>query len=202
MEKGRRLLGKPEKLSLAGWKEAADGRSASRLFTPLLDIPLDLRTPPSSAAALPKRPPAGKVDLPPPQRTDIDTVRCVHFDEASLRWSERGRSPLRSAAHQQPAEEARGGLFTLQSAAGRSRPSVLQAFGAGSGQQQASDRTDGRRPASGNSGPRGSVLGYQLKTVSISKTKQSLGKFLFLRLFLHSPPGRRKRPLPGLFLPV
>lgn len=127
---------------------------------------------------------AGKVDLQPPLRTDIDTVRSVRFDEASLcSTSERGRAPLGQSPSRRTAEKrgdgVHGGLFTLESAARRSRPSVLQVFNVGSGQQEASEQTNGHQPTSENNGPNGSVLQeeYRLKTVSISKTKQSLGTF-------------------------
>lgn len=183
VERESHLLGTLEKLSLAGSKESGVRPHSSRLFTPLLDVPLDghgndsagLGAPSSSRTVLPNWLLAGKVDLQPPQRTDIDTVRSVHFDEASLRSAERGRSPLRSRT-QPSVEGVKGGLFTLQSAARRSRPSVLQVFDVGSGPQQVRGQTNGHRPASETNAPNGSVLQYQLQSVSISKTKQSLGK--------------------------
>lgn len=140
---------------------------------------------------------AGNLDLQPPLRTDIDTVRSVHFDEASLRSTERGRSPLRRSLSRSRTEKSvdgvKGGLFTQQSAARRSRPSVLQVFSVGSGQQGVSAQTNGHQPTSGKSGPNGSVLQeeYRLKTVSISKTKQSLGTFHFI---LYSFPCTENRP--------
>lgn len=193
LEKESHLLGKMEKLSL-GSKESGDGPHSSRFFTPLLDIPLDghgndsrdFRTPSSSRSALPNWLLSGKADLQPPLRTDIDTVRSVHFDEASLRSAERGRSPLRPSLSRSRTEKSvggvKGGLFTLQSATRRSRPSVLQVFNVGSGQQKASEQTNGHQPGPEDNRPNGSVLEeeYRLKTVSISKTKQSLGKFHLL----------------------
>lgn len=191
VEKESHLLGKLGKLSL-GSKESGDRPHSSRFFTPLLDIPLDghgndsrdFRAASSSRSTAPNWLLSGNVDLQPPLRTDIDTVRSVHFDEASLRSAQRGRSPLRQKSlsgsrTEKSAGGAKGGLFTLQSAARRSRPSVLQVFNVGSGQQEVSEQTNGYQPASGNNKPNGSVLeeDYRLKTVSISKTKQSLGKF-------------------------
>lgn len=194
VEKESHLLGKMEKLSL-GSKESGNRPHSSRFFTPLLDIPLDghgnnsrdFRSPSSSRSTVPNWLLSGNVDLQPPLRTDIDTVRSVHFDEASLRSAQRGRSPLRQKSLSGSGTEksvggAKGGLFTLQSAARRSRPSVLQVFNVGSGQQEVSGRTNGYQPASGNNKTNGSVLEeeYRLQTVSISKTKQSLGKFHFV----------------------
>lgn len=204
VEKESHLLGKLEKLSL-GSKESGDRPHSSRFFTPLLDIPLDghgndsrdFRTPSSSRSMVPNWLLSGNVDLPPPLRTDIDAVRSVHFDEASLRSAERGRSPLRQSLSGSRTEKSaggvKGGLFTLQSAARRSRPSVLQVFNVGSGQQEVSEQTNGYQLASGNNKPNGSVLEeeYRLKTVSISKTKQSLGTFhllLYSFLFTENSP--------------
>lgn len=197
VEKESHLLGKLEKLSLSGSKESGDRPHTSRFFTPLLDVPLDghghdsrdFRTSSSSRTILPNWLLAGNADLQPPLRTDIDTVRSVHFDEASLRSIERGRSPLRRSLSRSRTEKSvdgvKGGLFTLQSAARRSRPSVLQVFNVGSGQRELSAQTNGHQPAPENSGPNGSVLQeeYRLKPVSISKTKQSLGTLLFFSLF-------------------
>lgn len=183
------LLGELEKLSLSGSKESRGKPPRSRFFTPLLDIPLDghaadsrdLGTASSSRTMLPNWLLAGNADLQPPLRTDIDSVRSVRFEEASLRsTSDRGRSPLRGSLSRsrtdKSADGVKGGLFTLQSAARRSRPSVSQVFNVG--QQEASKQTNGHRPASENR-LNGVVLEeeYQLKTVAISKTKQSLGTF-------------------------
>lgn len=177
MERESHLLGELEKLSLTGSKESGERPSSSRFFTPLLDIPLDghgtesrdFRSPSPSRTALPNWLLAGNADLQPPLRTDIDTVRSVRFDEASLRSaSERGRSQSRSRT-EKSVGGVKGGVFTLQSAARRSRPSVMQVFNVGSGQQEARKQTNGHN---------GSVLEeeHQLRSVSISKTKQSLGK--------------------------
>lgn len=189
VEKESHLLGKLEKLSLPGSKESEDRPHSSRFFTPLLDIPLDaqgndsrdFRSPSSSRTILPNWLLAGNAALQPPLRTDIDTVRSVHFDEASLRSSHRGRSALRPSLSRRATEKSvngvKGGLFALQNAARRSRPSVLQVFSVGSGQQEVSEQANGHQPAPENNGPNGSVLQeYRLETVSISKTKQSLGK--------------------------
>ncbi|XP_056914413.1 PDZ domain-containing protein 7-like isoform X2 [Takifugu flavidus] len=190
VEKESHLVGELEKLSLSGWKESRERPHSSRFFTPLLDVPLDghgthsrdLRTPSSSRTVLPNWLLAGNADLPPPLRTDIDSVRSVHFDEASLRsTSDRGRSPLRRSPSRSRTERStdgvKGGVFTLQSAARRSRPSVLQVFNVSSGQQEVSKQTNGHPRASERNGLNGAVLEeeYHLKAVAISKTKQSLG---------------------------
>lgn len=70
-------------------------------------------------------------------------------------------------------EKRKEALFTLQSAARRSRPLLSQVFD----HQVGSEQINGHQASSEN-GLSGSEpeRKYQLKTVSISKTKQSLGK--------------------------
>lgn len=187
MEKESHLLEELEKLSLSGPRGSKERLSTSSSFTPLLDIPVDgynvesrdLR-PPSARAALPNWLLTRSDDPRPPLRTDIGTIRSVHFDEVSLHsTSERGRSPFRNG-HSKSRKEKSGdrsqeGVFTLQSAARRSRPPLSQVFSSGADQQAGSEQTNGHQDASEN-GLDNSEPEYELKTVSISKTKQSLGK--------------------------
>lgn len=174
VEKEGHLLDELGKLSVSGPRGTRERPPLSRCFTPLLDIPVDgyntesrdLRPPPASPM-----PPnwllAHSQDPRPPLRTDIGTIRSVHFHEVSDTASERGRSPLRDG-HSKGRKENSGdrsedGVFTLQSAARRTRPSLAQVF------RPSPDRMNGLH----GSEPE---LDYELKTVSISKTKQSLGK--------------------------
>lgn len=187
VEKESHLLDELEKLSLSGPRGSRERQHTSRSFTPLLDIPVDghnadtrdLRAS-SPSAMLPNWLLARSDDPRSPLRTDIGTIRSVHFDEVSLHSaSERGRSQLRSS-HSKSKKEKSGdgskdGVFTLQSAARRSRPSLSQVFSPD--QRAGSEQMNGHQPSSEN-GLNGSEpeQEYQLRTVSISKTKQSLGK--------------------------
>ncbi|TNN84825.1 PDZ domain-containing protein 7 [Liparis tanakae] len=173
VEKEGHLLDELEKLSVSGPRGTRERPPLSRCFTPLLDIPVDgyspesgdLR-PPSASPLLPNWLLAHSQDPRPPLRTDIGTVRSVRFHEASDTASERGRSPLRNG-HSEGRKENSGdrgkdGVFTLQSAARRSRPSLAQVF------RPSPDRMNGLHGTEPEQD-------YELKTVSISKTKQSLG---------------------------
>lgn len=195
VEKESHLLEELEKLSLSGPRGSKERHHTSRSFTPLLDIPVDgyntesrdLR-PPSAAAVLPNWLLARNDDSRPPLRTDIGTIRSVHFDEVSLHsasskgdtTSERGRSPFRNS-HSKGKKEKSGDrnketVFTLHSAARRSRPLLSQVFSSTPDQQVESEQMNGHQASSQN-GLSGSnrEQEYKLKTVSISKTKQSLG---------------------------
>ncbi|KAA8581304.1 hypothetical protein FQN60_002885 [Etheostoma spectabile] len=196
VEKESHLLDKLEKLSVSGPRRSREKSHPSRSFTPLLDIPVDgyntesrdLR-PPSANPMLPNWLLASSQDPRPPIRTDIGTIRSVHFDEVSLHStsdkgdtaSERGRSPFRNG-HSKSKKEKSGDrskdtVFTLQSAARRSRPSLSQVFRSSPDQRTGSGQMNGHQASSEN-GLNGSEpeQEYELKTVSISKTKQSLGK--------------------------
>lgn len=196
VEKESHLLDELEKLSVSGPRRSREKSNPSRSFTPLLDIPVDgyntesrdLR-PPSASPMLPNWLLASSQDSRPPIRTDIGTIRSVHFDEVSLHStsdkgdtaSERGRSPFRNG-HSKSQEEKSGDrsnetVFMLQSAARRSRPLLSQVFRSSPDQRVASEQMNGHQVSSEN-GLNGSEpeQEYELKTVSISKTKQSLGK--------------------------
>lgn len=183
VEKESHLLEELEKLSLSGLRGSRERPHTSRSFTPLLDVPVDghnaeSRDPraPSASSSLPNWLLARSDDPRPPLRSDIGTIRSVHFDEVSLHSaSERGRSPLRSSHSKSKKEKS--GVFTLQSAARRSRPLLSQVFSSSPGRPVGSEQMNGHRSLSEN-GLNGSEpeQEFQLKTVSMSKTKQSLGK--------------------------
>ncbi|XP_061564551.1 PDZ domain-containing protein 7-like [Cololabis saira] len=187
VEKQSHLLEELEKLSLTPGRKPPTSRS----FTPLLDIPVDgydtesrdLRPVPASPL-LPNWLLSRGGDSHPPLRTDIGTIRSVHFDEVSLHSasdtnSERGRTLFRTSPSKGTRERSRGRsegcVFTLQSAARRTRPSLSQVFGPGL-DQQADEHMNGHQDSSKHKlNGSESEQQYQLKTVSISKTKQSLG---------------------------
>lgn len=186
VEKASHLLEELEKLSLSAPRERT--RHMSKSFTPLLDIPVDgydaesrgLRSP-SSSAMVPNWLLARNDDPRPPVRWDIGTIRSVHFDEVSLHaTSERGRSPSKisrtKSKKEKSGDRSKESVFTLQSAARRSRPQLSQVFSSSSGQRARSEQMNGHQAAPEN-GLNGSEpeQEYTLQTVSISKTKQSLG---------------------------
>ncbi|KAK2820653.1 hypothetical protein Q5P01_023612 [Channa striata] len=188
VEKESHLLEELEKLSLSGPRGSKERPHTSRSFTPLLDIPVDkydtesreLR-PPSASPTLPNWLLAHS-DSRPSLRTDIGTIRSVHFDEVSLHSTSdksdtvRGRSPFRKehskSKKEKSGERSKATVFTLQSASRRSRPLLSQVFD----QQVGSEQMNGHQasPENGLSGSEPEQE-YELKTVSISKTKQSLG---------------------------
>ncbi|XP_049915769.1 PDZ domain-containing protein 7-like [Epinephelus moara] len=192
VEKESHLLDELEKLSLFGPRGSREKPHTSRSFTPLLDIPVDgyntesrdLR-PTSASPMLPNWLLARSHDSRPPFRTDIGTIRSVHFDEVSLHStsdtaSERGRSTFRNG-HSKSKTEKSGDrseetVFTLQSAARRSRPLLSQVFRSSPDQGGKGEQVNGHQAPSEN-GLNGSEPEeeHELKTVSISKTKQSLG---------------------------
>ncbi|XP_054455003.1 PDZ domain-containing protein 7-like [Anoplopoma fimbria] len=193
VEKEGHLLDELERLSVSGPRGSMERPRPSRSFTPLLDIPVDgydtessdLR-PPSAGAMLPNWLLARSQDSHrPPLRTDIGTIRSIHFDEVSLHstsdtTSERGRSTFRNGhskgQKEKSGERSKDTVFTLQSAARRSRPALSQVFRSSPERRVGTEQMNGHQAASEN-GLNGSEpeQEYELKTVSISKTKQSLG---------------------------
>ncbi|XP_031616007.1 PDZ domain-containing protein 7 [Oreochromis aureus] len=193
VEKESHLLEELEKLSLTGPRVSKDRLHTSRSFTPLLDIPVDgyntesrdLR-PPAASPVLPNWLLARSTDSRPPLQTEIGTIRSVHFDEVSLHSAsdkgdtnlERGRPPFRNS-HSKGKKEKSGdrskeAVFTLQSAARRSRPLLSQVFG--SNQKLGREQVNGHQASSEDMiNGSDSKQEYELRTVSISKTKQSLG---------------------------
>ncbi|XP_069560763.1 PDZ domain-containing protein 7-like [Brachyistius frenatus] len=192
VEKESHLLEELEKLSLTTPRGFGERPPTSRSFTPLLDIPVDgydaepsdLRRP-AAVPPLPNWLLARGADSRPPLRTDIGTIRSVHFDEVSLHSasdtsSDRGRPAFRNGhskgRKERSADGSKESVFTLQSAARRSRPLLSQVFGSSPDQQAESERMNGHRVSSQNrlNGAE-TDQPYELQTVSISKTKQSLG---------------------------
>uniref|UniRef100_A0A3P9GZV7 PDZ domain containing 7 n=1 Tax=Oryzias latipes TaxID=8090 RepID=A0A3P9GZV7_ORYLA len=188
VEEESHLLEELEKLSLGGLPAARDRPQVPRSFSPLLDIQVDEYSTskdlsPSSASLVP---PNWLLTHHHPLRTDLGTIRSVHFDEVSLhspsdkmgKNSERGRSPLRKT-HSKGKKEKSGNMsknamFTVQSAAGRTRPLLSQVFSAGCSEQEGNEQTKASAEIRPNGSPHEEQQ-YHLKTVSISKTKQSLG---------------------------
>lgn len=179
MEKEGRLLEELEKLSLSAPRSSTERPLPFRPFAPLLDVPVDGHGAaprdlgaPSPSATSPNWLAARSDDPRPPLRTDIGTIRSVHFGDVSLlsasrRGGKEGGSPERS-------EDA---VFTVQRAATRSRPLLSQVFGSGPDRQVGC--MNGLLPSTENGlNSSEAEQEYQLKTVSISKTKQSLGKCL------------------------
>lgn len=179
MEKQSRLLEELEKLSLSAPRPSTERPRPFRPLAPLLDIPVDRHgaAPRDLGAPSPSTTPpnwllARSDDPCSPLRTDIGTIRSVHFGDVSLlSASRRGRKEDGSPGRSE------GGVFTLQRAAARSRPLLSQVFVSGLDRQVSC--VNGLLPSTEN-GLNGSEAEqeYQLKTVSISKTKQSLGRCL------------------------
>ncbi|XP_029934439.1 PDZ domain-containing protein 7 [Myripristis murdjan] len=191
VEKESHLLEELEKLRLSGPRMTKERPHTSRAFTPLLDIPVDgynteLRElrPPSASPLLPNWLLAHNTESRPPLRMNIGTIRSVHFDEVSLHsasdkgdtTSERGRSLFKNGHSKGEREKSGESVFTLPSVPRRSRPLLSQVFGSSPDQQVGTEQMNGHQASSVN-GLNGAdpVQEYELKTVSISKTKQSLG---------------------------
>ncbi|XP_016889613.1 PDZ domain-containing protein 7 [Cynoglossus semilaevis] len=187
VEKESHLLEELEKLSLSGTRLSRDRHQISSSFSPLLDIPVDgydtvsREVKPFTSPIVPNWLLARSSDSDTPLRTDICTVRSVHFDEVSLHSAadradvDRGfKNGHTKGKKDRNGERSKEPVFTLQSAARRSRPLLSQVFGP---QQHVEGKhVNGHQVSSGN-GLNGldTEQEYELKTVSISKTKQSLG---------------------------
>ncbi|KAM6950990.1 LOW QUALITY PROTEIN: PDZ domain-containing protein 7-like [Aplochiton taeniatus] len=196
VERENHLLEELERVRLSVPQLTRERPHSPRAFNALLDVPVD------GYGAEPVRPRSANPtvpnwllahqhsDLRGPVRGDIGTIRSVHFDEVSMHSSsdrggdsvsERGRSPFKngnSKGKKEKGEKSKDTVFTLSSASRRSRPQLSQVFGSGldSDTEVARGQVNGHR-ASPQNGLNGSktVQEYELKTVSISKTKQSLG---------------------------
>ncbi|XP_029977547.1 PDZ domain-containing protein 7-like isoform X2 [Sphaeramia orbicularis] len=195
VEKESHLLEELEKLSLSAPRTSKDRPHTSRSFTPLLDIPVDSYSPESrdlrhqtASPMLPNWLLARNDDPQPPLRSDIGTIRSIHFDEVSLHsttdrgdaTTERGRSPFRNGhskgRKERGEEKSKETVFTLQSAPRKSRPMLSQVFKSGLDQKVGGEQINGHQSSSENGvNGTGPEQKYELKTVSISKTKQSLG---------------------------
>ncbi|KAJ8284668.1 hypothetical protein COCON_G00035180 [Conger conger] len=198
LEKDRQLMEDIEKLRLS---RTPDARShPSRAFTPLLDIPVDgyASDSPRQRPASPMSPnwlladsPHSTVQRSPPRREN-GLARSVHLDEVSLRSAadagdtipERGRSPFRNGhtrGRKDKAEprEGKDAVFVPVGAPRRSRPALSQVFNSHSDShppatpagKAENEQTKGHE----NGHFDAPVLEYELTTVAISKTKQSLG---------------------------
>ncbi|XP_053197856.1 LOW QUALITY PROTEIN: PDZ domain-containing protein 7-like [Scomber japonicus] len=207
VEKESHLLEELEKLSVSAPRGSRQRPQTCRSFSPLLDVPVDgydsdpRDLKPSSSPILPnwlltRSSNDNDPRTPPPPlpslRTDIGTIRSVHFDEVSLHSasdkgnaaSVRGRTALRNGhtkgKKEKSGDRSKESVFTAaQSAPRRSRPLLSQVFGSGSGSgsgQVRSGEMNGHE-ASAENGLNGAdpEQEFKLKAVSISKTKQSLG---------------------------
>ncbi|RXM31794.1 Whirlin [Acipenser ruthenus] len=187
-----------EKLKLSGLQDIK--QLPSKAFTPLEDVPVDSYTTESSsskqtAAASPMRSnwllteSAQSTEQATTHKTDIGTVRSVHYDGVSLQsaadksytTSERGRSVSKKTGQtktkKEKGEKSKDSLYTVVNNPKRSRPSLSQVFG-GTGSPRGEELVNGH-PASTVTGLNGTtsipVQEYEQTSVTISKTKQSLG---------------------------
>lgn len=181
LEKERQLIEDLERLRLAG---LPTGRlPPPRAFTPLLDVPVDTYITDSlrNRSLSPARPswtsPHGTERIGhSPQRRDNGFPRTSHHDSLSSRGDsvpERGRSPYRNG-HRMKTDKSQNGKevkHTVMSAHRRSRTPLTQVFAPGSDQ-------DWKVPVNGHSDSQETPpeQEYELTTVTISKTKQSLGE--------------------------
>ncbi|XP_058881983.1 PDZ domain-containing protein 7-like isoform X2 [Acipenser ruthenus] len=197
-ENDRLLMEEMEKLKLSGLQDIK--QLPSKAFTPLEDVPVDSYTTESSsskqtAAASPMRSnwllteSAQSTEQATTHKTDIGTVRSVHYDGVSLHsaadksytTSERGRSVSKKTGQtktkKEKGEKSKDSLYTVVNNPKRSRPSLSQVFG-GTGSPRGEELVNGH-PASTVTGLNGTtsipVQEYEQTSVTISKTKQSLG---------------------------
>ncbi|KAK6487257.1 PDZ domain-containing protein 7-like [Huso huso] len=197
-ENDRLLMEEMEKLKLSGLQDIK--QLPSKAFTPLEDVPVDSYTTESSsskqtAAASPMRSnwllteSAQSTEQATTHKTDTGTVRSVHYDGVSLHsaadksytTSERGRSVSKKTGQtktkKEKGEKSKDSLYTVVNNPKRSRPSLSQVFG-GTGSPRGEELVNGH-PASTVTGLNGTtsipVQEYEQTSVTISKTKQSLG---------------------------
>ncbi|CAL8282014.1 unnamed protein product [Merluccius merluccius] len=213
VERERHMLEELERLRVSGGPRLSRERPHTLgAFSPLLDIPVDgygleprhdqphtttaTTTSASSSSASPIPPlpnwllAHGAGDSGPALRSDISTLRSVHFDdEASLGSAtshrggeatvpERGRSALKNGHSKGKGAAARGGetVFTLPSGtAPHRRPLLSQVFSSGSNRPGGGQMQTHQAVSQNGLNGTAAVQEYELQTVSISKTKQSLG---------------------------
>ncbi|KAI1894262.1 hypothetical protein AGOR_G00114000 [Albula goreensis] len=199
LERDRQLMEDIEKLRLSGPQDHT--QYPSRAFTPLLDVPVDSYTPESfhpspSGPARPNWLLAESI-----RSTDHGGAGgTIHLELSSTSSmgdtiSQRGRSPVRNGQAKakkdkgEPREKDKDTIYGMINAPRRSRPLLSQVFGPsdhghqlGTGSAFSPVVKVGRGQANGHTassenGQNGSaaVQEYELTTVSISKTKQSLG---------------------------
>uniref|UniRef100_A0AAR2JGM4 PDZ domain-containing protein n=1 Tax=Pygocentrus nattereri TaxID=42514 RepID=A0AAR2JGM4_PYGNA len=185
LERDRQLLEELERLRM---DTIPTGRlPPPRAFTPLLDVPVDsyisgsLRQHSLSPARpnwlLSESSHSTERHGGSPQRQSNGSPRTAHYGENSYRGEttpERGRSPYRNGHGR--AANGREVKYTVMSAHRRNRTPLMQVFGSDTMQDSVErEQVNGhtRLPANGQDNL--STQEYELTTVSISKTKQSLG---------------------------
>ncbi|KAG5855256.1 hypothetical protein ANANG_G00047170 [Anguilla anguilla] len=179
LERDRQLMEEVERLRLSRSPDAR--QRPSRAFTPLLDIPVD---------GYGADPPATENGMARPVRSDEAPLRSA--GDAGDSIPERGRSPFRNGHTRarkdrggEPKEDGRDAAYPPASAPRRSRPPLSLVFGshmdsdlpAPPAVKAGNDQAKGQAPSSSENGHSGAapVQEYELTTVAISKTKQSLG---------------------------
>ncbi|XP_066536134.1 PDZ domain-containing protein 7a [Hoplias malabaricus] len=181
LEKDRQLVEELERLRLA---TIPTGRlPPPRAFTPLLDIPVDsyisgsLRQRSTSPARpnwlLSESSHSTERHSHSPQRQRNVSPRNAQYEDNSYRresTTERGRSPYRNGHGR--AANGKEVKYTVMSAHKRNRTPLTQVFGSDSMKHSA---VNGHTGLSTNGQDTQSVQEYDMTTVSIPKTKQSLG---------------------------
>uniref|UniRef100_A0AAY3ZW91 PDZ domain-containing protein n=1 Tax=Denticeps clupeoides TaxID=299321 RepID=A0AAY3ZW91_9TELE len=149
VERERHLLEELERLRVTGLRPEAC-IPPSRPFIPLLDVPVDIYGPPTSTLRSRSMSPA------PPNWLLAESPQSTTRRGRSLQRRERGRSPLRNGHGRRERGNSIGNDSILQlTGSHHSRTPLAQVFPLQEGVLLAHE--------------------YQLKTVAISKTKQSLG---------------------------
>ncbi|XP_066549610.1 PDZ domain-containing protein 7 [Amia ocellicauda] len=165
-------------------------------FTPLADSPMRSNWLLSDSTPTPP-PQAGSSTV---RSVHYDEVSLRSVAEPGRTTVERGRSPVRNGqtkAKRDKGEKNKDSLYTVVNAPRRSRPQLSQVFAGEEGSSSTADQRDssservppalrqGRGQLNGHSGPTENGLStspagapvqeYELTSVTISKTKQSLG---------------------------
>lgn len=161
-----------------------------RTFTPLLDVPVDSYisgsplqrslSPAHSNWLLSESPHSTERHGRSPQRQSNGSPRTESYEEASYRGEttpERGRSPYRNGHGR--AVNGKEVKYTVMSANRRNRTPLTQVFGSDIRQDSVvREQVNGHTGLSATDQGSLSIQEYELTTVSISKTKQSLGEFI------------------------
>ncbi|XP_014014519.2 PDZ domain-containing protein 7 [Salmo salar] len=198
VERESQLLEELERLRLSASQSPRQQHThTSRAFPPPCWTSQWMATPPQTPSVLPPSAPCSPTGCwptatpptPPPLYEDTvvqsapSTLMCQWTREIPSQSG--GRSPFRNGTSKGKKEKTdkreKETVFTLQSAPRRSRPLLSQVFGSGldadfTAEGLGREQVNGH-PSSSENGLNGSapVIKYELKTVSISKTKQSLG---------------------------